>query len=200
MGPAIPELRKRFPELRLELELSDRNVSLVEGGYDLAIRVGRLADSSLRAQLLGKVAVRLVASKRYLAKHGSPTHPDQIAQHSCISVGTIAGTHEWTFHRRGARPRQITIDGVVHTTSPTLAAQLAVSGLGLLRIIDWVVRDELWRGELVEVMPAWSCDDPRFGGVPVYAVYAQTAGTALPLKTRVFVDAVKDIMLRHQLA
>jgi DNA-binding transcriptional LysR family regulator len=194
LGPAVPELRRRFPELRLELDLSDRNVALVQGGFDLAIRVGRLADSSLRAQLLGKVAVRLVASPRYLAKHGKPKQPADLAAHACILVGPLAGTHEWQFHRRGARPRRIVVDGVVHTTSPSLATQLAVSGLGLVRIVDWIIRDELRRGELVEVMPEWACDDPALGGVPVYAVFAQTAGMQLPLKTRVFIDAVKEMI------
>lgn len=194
LGPAVPELRKRFPELKLELDLSDRNVALVQGGYDLAIRVGRLADSSLRAQLLGKVALRLVASPRYLAKHGTPKQPADLPRHACISVGPLAGTAEWAFHRRGARPRHIAIEGVVHTTSPALAAQLAVSGIGLVRIVDWIIREELRRGELVEVMPEWSCDDPALGGVPVYAVFAQTAGMPLPLKTRVFIDAVKDLI------
>lgn len=194
LGPAVPELRRRFPELRLELDLSDRNINLVQGGFDLAIRVGRLPDSSLRAQLLGKVAVRLVASPRYLAKRGAPSQPSDLARHDCILVGPLAGTHEWQFHRRGARPRRLDVEGVVHTTSPALATQLAVRGLGLLRIVDWIIRDELRRGDLVEVMPEWSCDDPAFGGVPVYAVFAQTAGMPLPLKTRVFIDAVKDLI------
>lgn len=199
LGPAVPELRRRFPELRLELDLSDRNVALVQGGFDLAIRVGRLADSSLRAQLLGKVAVRLVGSPRYLAGRGAPAHPDELRDHACISLGALPGTHEWSFHRRGARPRRIAIEGVVHTTSPSLAAQLATAGLGLVRIVDWVIREELRRGVLVEVMPDWSCDDPALGGLPVYAVFAQTAGATPPLKSRVFVEVVKEIMNREVL-
>ncbi|HLL24222.1 MAG TPA: LysR substrate-binding domain-containing protein [Kofleriaceae bacterium] len=194
LGPAIPELHRRFPELRLELDLSDRNVPLVQGGFDLAIRVGRLADSSLRAQLLGKLGVRLVASPRYVASHGNPAHPDKLRDHACILLGPLAGAHEWQFHRRGARPKRIDVHGVVHTTSPTLAAQLAASGLGIARIVDWVIREELRRGELVDVMPGWSCDDPAIGGLPVYAVFAQSAGMPLPLKTRVFIDAVKELI------
>ncbi|MEO8703243.1 MAG: LysR family transcriptional regulator [Kofleriaceae bacterium] len=200
LGPHISELRRRHPELKLELDLSDRNVPLVQGGFDLAIRVGRLSDSSLRAQLLGKVPVRLVASRRYLAKHAAPSHPDDLRDHACISLGVMAGTHEWAFHRRGARPKRIAIDGVVHTTSPTLAAQLACSGLGIARIVEWVIRDELWRGELVEVMPGWSCDDPSDGGIPVYVVYAQGASATPPLKSRVFVELVKEVMAREVLA
>jgi len=200
LGPYVPELRRRYPELRLELELSDRNVSLVEGGFDLAIRVGRLADSSLRAQLLGKQAVRLVASPRYLAQHGKPRHPDDIHRHACISTGVASGPQEWSFHRRGARPRRVTVESAVHTTSPTLATQLARSGLGLLRMLDWVIRDELRSGDLLEVMTDWSCDDPSVGGVPVHVVYAQTASAVPPLKSRVFVDMLKEIVTREALS
>ncbi len=200
LGPHITEMRRRYPELRLELDLSDRVVALVEGGFDLAMRVGRLPDSSLRAQLLGKIPVRLVASKRYLAQHGAPTHPDQLAQHACIALGALGGTPEWSFHKRGAKPRRVAIDSVVQTTSPSLATQLARDGLGLLRIVEWVIRPELERGDLVPIMTDWSCDDPVDGGVPVYVVYAQTASVTPPLKSRVFVDLVKEMVVREGIA
>lgn len=200
LGPEVAELRRRYPELRLELDLSDKYVSLVERGFDLAIRVGRLPDSSLRAQLLGKIPVVLVASPRYLAKHGAPRRPEQIANHPCITLGAAPGVHEWSFHKRGARPKRIAVEGAVHTNSATLAAQLAMSGLGLLRVVEWMIRRELERGDLVLVMPEWSCDDPRDGGMPVYVVYAQTAGVAPPLKSRAFVDLVKDLVAREGLA
>lgn len=200
LGPHLSELRRRHPELSFELDLSDRSVPLVAGGFDLAIRVGRLADSSLRAQLLGKVPVRLVAAPSYLTKHRAPTHPDQLRDHPCISLGPIAGTAEWVFHRRGARPRRVAIDGVVHTTSPTLVARLAAGGLGIARLVEWVIREELWRGELVEIMKDWSCDNPADGGIPVYVVYAQTASATPPLKSRVFVELVKEVMAREVLA
>lgn len=199
LGPHLPELRKRYPELRLELDLSDRNVALVQGGFDLAIRVGRQQDSSLRAQMLGKVPSRLVASPRYVAKHGEPARPDDLLEHACITLGVVAGA-EWSFHRRGARPKRISVDGIIHTTSPTLAQQLAVSGLGIARLIEWVIREDLRRGDLVEVMTDYTCDDPHDGGVPVWVVYAQTGSATPPLKSRVFVDMVKEVMAREVLA
>jgi DNA-binding transcriptional LysR family regulator len=199
LGPQVAELRRRHPELRLELDLSDKNVSLVERGFDLAIRVGRLPDSSLRAQLLGKIPVLLVASPRYIAKHGAPKHPEQLVKHACIALGALPGVHEWSFHKRGSRPKRIAIDGVIHTNSPTLAAQMAASGIGLLRVVEWIIRGELERGDLVEVMPDWSCDDPADGGMPVHVVYAQTAGVTPPLKSRVFVELVKDLVEREGL-
>ncbi len=199
LGPHLPELRRRFPALRLELHLSDRNAPLVQGGFDLAIRVGKQADSSLRAQLLGKVPVRLVASPDYLVRHGAPGEPEQLAHHAAISLGPLAGGQEWSFYRRGRRPRRVAIESVVHTTSPTLAAQLACAGIGLARLDEWGVREELRRGDLVEVMPAWSCNALPDGGLPVYVVYAQTAATRPPLKSRVFVELCKQIITREVL-
>lgn len=195
LGPRLLEFHKRHPELRLEVDLSDRNVPLVQGGFDLAIRVGRLADSSLRAQLLGKVAVRLVASPRFVEQHGEPKRPRELASFPCLTLGAVAGPVEWPFYRRG-RVESVAIDGVVHTTSPPFAAQAALAGIGILRTTEWVVRDELKKGKLVEVMSGWSCEPPE-GGVPVWVVYAQGATATPPLKSRVFVELVKEQMVRE---
>lgn len=208
MSPHLPEFRRRYPELRLEIELSDRNALLVQGGFDLAIRVGRLADSSLRALLLASVPVLVAASPAYLAARGHPRHPRDLLAHDCITVGAVAGPVEWTFHRRGAaaarRKRaaveRVEIDGVVHTTSAPFAGRLASSGLGVVRAIEWVIREQLRDGSLVEVMPEWSPDLPgEGGGVPVYAVFAQTAGATPPLKSRVFVELMKEVVAKEGL-
>jgi DNA-binding transcriptional LysR family regulator len=193
LAPHLPRFRRKYPELRLSIELSDRNVSLVQGGYDLAIRVGRAHDSSLRALLLGRIPILLVASPQYLRDRGTPTKPRDLHDHDCIAVGPSAGALDWTFHR-GRRREQVTLDGIVQTTSPTLAVQLAATGYGLVRTTEWLVRDELRRGTLVEVMRPWSCDHPKHGGVPVYVMYAQSGSTTPPRKSRVFVDMVKEIM------
>ena len=196
LGPWLPELRRRYPELRLELDLSDRNVALVQGGFDLAIRVGRQPDSSFRAQLLGKVPVRLVASKRYLSKRGTPSRPLELRDHACITIAQLPGTVEWPFYHRRAKNRseRVEVEGVIHTTSAQLAAQLAAADLGIVRVNEWTIRDQLLRGELVDVLPAWSCTRHADGGLPVYVVYAQTASAEPPLKSRVFVQLVGEIL------
>jgi DNA-binding transcriptional LysR family regulator len=196
IAPHLPELRRRYSELRLEIDLSDRDVPLVEGGFDLAIRVGRLSDSSLRAQLLGRVPVRLVASPRYLAAHGEPARPLALRDHACITIAQVVGPVAWSFYHRRARTRseRLEVEGVVHTTSPMLAAQLACAGQGILRVNEWVIRDPLARGELVEILRDWSCYRLGDGGLPVYVVYAQTASAQPPLKSRVFVQLVKQIL------
>jgi DNA-binding transcriptional LysR family regulator len=202
VAPHVPALRRRYPHLHLELDLSDRNVPLVQGGFDLGIRVGRLADSSLRAQLLGKVPVRLVASPAYLAARAALRRPVDLVSHDCITLGAVPGSVEWILYDRAGRrpPERIEVRGVVHTTSAPLGALLAAGGLGVFRSIEWVVREQLWRGELTEVMTGWTCNDPDEGGVPVYAVYAQTAGVAPPLKSRVFVELIKELMHQEVLA
>jgi DNA-binding transcriptional LysR family regulator len=196
LGPHLPELRRRHPELRLELDLSDRNVPLVQGGFDLAIRVGRQSDSSLRAQMLGRVPLQLVASPSYIARHGEPERPLALRDHACITISQVVGPVAWSFYHRRARTRseRLEIEGVVHTTSPLLGAQLACAGQGIVRVNQWEIRDQLARGELVEVMRDWSCYRLGDGGLPLYVVYAQTASTEPPLKSRVFVQLIKEIL------
>jgi DNA-binding transcriptional LysR family regulator len=106
----------------------------------------------------------------------------------------MPGPVEWAFYHRRAKNRseRVEIAGVVHTTSAELAAQLAAADQGILRVNDWTIRDRLERGELVEVMPVWSCTRLVDGGLPVYVVYAQTAGVEPPLKSRVFVQLVRE--------
>ncbi len=193
LAPHLPRFRRQHPELRLAIDLSDRNVSLVQGGFDLAIRVGRPQDSSLRALLLGRIPILLVASPDYLRARGAPKQPKDLASHDAISVGPHLGPVDWTFYR-GRRTERVTIEGIVQTTSPTLALQLALSGLGVARTTEWLVRDELRRGSLVEIMQPWSCDHPQRGGVPVYVMYAEAGSATPPRKSRVFVEMVKAIM------
>jgi len=82
---------------------------------------------------------------------------------------------------------------------PMLAAQLACAGEGILRVNEWVIREPLARGELVEVLPEWSCYRLGGGGLPVYVVYAQTASATPPLKSRVFVDLLKEVLAHEDL-
>lgn len=195
LAPHLPAFRRRYPELHLELDLSDRNVELVRGGFDLALRVGRPADSALKATLLGKVSVVVVASPGFLAqRHGQRRplrSPDDVKDCDCVTVGPVAGPVAWTFYK-GKKRQTVNVSGVVHTTSPTLAATLARSGLGLLRTTEWIIRDELADGQLVPALPSWSSTHPVHGGVPVYALFGTSAPP--PLKSRVFVELVKTIM------
>jgi DNA-binding transcriptional LysR family regulator len=201
LAPRLNDFCTQYPSLRLEIDLSDRNIPIVEEGFDLAVRVGLLPDSALRALPLGVVPARLVASPSLIAKLGQPTCPADLSGWPCVTVGYASGNIDWTLWPKardhtGARGRseQVRAQGIIHTTSPSLAAQAAVMGLGALRTTEWVVRQELERGSLVELLPHWSCDHPRYGGVPVSVLYAQSAGVEPPLKSKVFVALLRQIM------
>lgn len=197
LGPHLPAFQRRHPELRLELDLSDRLMPLVGGGFDLALRIGALPDSSLRAQRIGTVARVLVASPAYLAQHGQPQAPGDLRQHTLLTIGLVAGAVEWTFYGE-ERMETISAEGWLHTTSATLAMNAAREGLGIARVAEWIARPLLRDGTLVRLMPDWACDDPLQGGQGLYALYTQTAGVSVPLKSRVFVDWAAEVLRREQ--
>lgn len=191
LGPRLQVFRARYPELQLELDLSDRNMPLVEAGFDLGLRIGRLQDSSLRAQRLATVSRTLVASPDYLTAHGTPQSPQDLQQHACITLGQLAGPVSWRFWRADETAVH-TVQGWLHCTSPPLALTAARQGQGITRVATWVAESALRRGELVRILPEWSCDDPEHGGPGLYVVYTQGSGAVIPLKSRVFVDFVRE--------
>lgn len=193
LGPRLGEFHARCPELVLELDLADRVVPLVQGGFDLALRVGRLADSAQRAQRLVDVSQVLVASPGYLARAGAPREPADLLVHPCITQRQLAGPVEWRLYRED-QVVALAVSGWLGTTSATLVEQAAVAGHGIARISAWVARESLRSGRLVRVLLDWSCHDPREEDVGLHVVYAQGAGVDIPLKSRVFVAWVKEIV------
>lgn len=193
LGPHLAGFHRRYPELQLELDLSDRLMPLVGGGFDLALRIGQLPDSSLRAQRIGTVKRVLVASPDYLAKHPPLRTPRDLSAHPLITLGAMPGPVEWMFFGP-ERVDTVHVEGWLHTTSPPLAFNAAKEGLGIVRVAEWLARSALRDGSMVEVIPDWRCDDPAEGGPGLYAVFTQTAGINVPLKSRVFVDFVVEVM------
>lgn len=191
LGPRLGDFHARYPELVLELDLADRVVPLVQGGFDLALRVGRLADSAQRAQRLVDVEQVLVASPQFLARAGTPQSPRDILAQPCITQRQLAGPVEWRLYR-GDEVVALNVQGWLGTSSATLVERAAADGLGIARISSWVARESLRSGRLVRVLPEWSCHDPREEDVGLHVVYAQGAGVDIPLKSRVFVDFVKE--------
>lgn len=193
LGPALGDFHARYPELQLELEVSDRLIPLVQAGFDLALRVGRLPDSSLRAHRLGDVKLVMVASPAFVARHGAPRHPAELEALPCLVQRQLGGPASWSFFRDGEQV-DCQVGGWLATTSATLVMQQALAGLGIARISEWVVQEALVDGRLVQVLPEWACHDPRVEGVGLHAVYVQGAGMDIPLKSRVFVDFVQELV------
>lgn len=182
LAPLLPIFLARHPRVDIDLSLSDRPVSLIEEGIDIALVIGALPDSRLMARRLGEVRMVVCAAPSYLAEHGEPTAPDEIAQHHCLVFAAMPGRAEWAF--RGP-------DGSRHAVrvpSPRLSANAldaavtaAIGGAGLVRAPSWQVAEPIATGTLRAVLTGFER--------PAAPLHALTPpGRAQPAKTRAFLD------------
>jgi len=180
VAPAVMAYLAAHPEIRLELNLEDRFVNLVEEGYDVAVRISALADSTLIARKLANFRVAVFASPALIASHGEPRHPSELAGLPCIIDSNLRARSNWQFLDDGTR-FSVSVKGRVEVNSPQAAAAAALAGLGFCRG-PWVgVRDDVAAGRLVPVLVDHELDD-----LGIYVVYAHRE--KLPAKIRAFID------------
>jgi DNA-binding transcriptional LysR family regulator len=173
LGDVLGEFAARCPDVRVEVDLVDRRVNLVDEGYDLAVRIGPLADSRLMTRRLGKPQqIGAYASPAYLERAGTPRAPRDLAQHRCLVMSTSAAANVWTF-RSGRRASTLAIEPYLAVNSFGVLAALAARGLGIARMPSGYARAELG---LVEVLAAHAPP-----ALQVFAVYpsARHASSAL---------------------
>jgi DNA-binding transcriptional LysR family regulator len=188
--PILAALQRRHPGLRLDIRLSDVQVDLVRDGIDLAVRIGHLRDSTLVARRVDQQGLVLCASAQYLAARGTPRRIEDLAGHATIvfRLPTSGRDRPWQFRRRGT-PVEFT--PVPHARIGETEALLEALklGMGLCQVPDMLVRDELARGALKEVLP--SC---RPDSMPISLVYP--SGRLVPARVRVALEALEA--LRHR--
>jgi DNA-binding transcriptional LysR family regulator len=177
--PALPEFVARYPEVTLDLLISEYAIDLVEAGIDLAIRVGPLGDVNLAARRIGELERVITAAPAYLAKHGMPRKPEDLARHNCLTLTGIAGQSEWPF-RGPSGVRMLPVKGSITVNNAETLYELALQGLGVIRLSDLIVGPAIRHGKLVPVLVDSHQPEP----LPVHAVYM--AGRRRPPK----VDAV----------
>lgn len=176
----VTDYLAKWPEVKLHLETTDRAVDLVREGFDLAVRVGPLEDSSLIARKLGSGDGGFFASPAYLKRRGTPRHPDDLADHDAIVVPKGGRTGEWPVVVRGEQ-RQVRVKARLVVTDVGLAVRAAARGLGITRAPMWVAQPLLQRKELVRVLVKHTVSP-----LEIHALYPQ-GGSVLP-KTRLFLD------------
>ncbi|HZZ13091.1 MAG TPA: LysR family transcriptional regulator [Paraburkholderia sp.] len=183
LSPLVAAFLREHGEVRFDMELSDRTVDVVGEGFDMAIRIGSLADSTLIAQKL--VDVRMVAccSPGYLRRRGTPKVPADLERHACLLYGH-GGVVNWDFVVEGA-PLSVEARGPLRANNGDLIRDAAVAGLGIARLPDFIVAGALGAGLLVPVLE-------RFlpSATTVYAVYPQHRQSSVTI--RVFVDFLRD--------
>jgi len=182
LGDIVAKFAIAFPEVDVEVVLADRRVDLIDDGYDLAIRVGALADSSLIARRLGQGETILVAAPSLIGRLGSPTQPAALAGYPCILFGARRNATQWTL-RQGDQVETVPVDGQLHANSLVLCRDAAIGGAGVAAIPTFVVREALRTGQLLRVLPDWLAGDD-----PISVVYPSRR--QLPPRTRAFIDAL----------
>lgn len=184
VAPAVREFLAAHPDVTVNLDLSDRIVDLVNEGIDCAIRVGDLADSTLVSIKLAENRRAVVASPDYLARHGVPATPADLAGHECLSLGPQRG---WAFAdpAEGGRIDTVKVSGSFECNDGAVLRQWALAGMGLSWRSLWEIGDDLRRGRLVTVLDAYAA--PPTG---IWAVFPQRRH--LPLRVRLFIDFLKN--------
>jgi len=153
IAPLLPEFLASYPEVSVDLHLSDAIVDLVGEGFDAAIRITILPDSSLVARRLCDMPRYLVGSPIYLSKHGRPRHPLQLSQHRCIGYTIAAET--WRFTKDG-RPAVVRPSGPPRVNNGDAMMPALIAGIGLGILPEFIVRDALAAGRLERLLPDWS--------------------------------------------
>jgi DNA-binding transcriptional LysR family regulator len=183
--PLLPELAATYPQLSLELLLSDAYLDLVEERIDVAIRLGSLKDSSYIAKPLSDLDFHICASPGYLKRYGIPEHPDAITVHECLLFPRPGSNLDWLFTDREGTRTQIPIQGKYLITNSDAIKQCAIAGMGLALLPDWLVSDAISSGQLVKLFSDYEVTATDYDSA-VWILYPSRE--YLPLKTRVFVD------------
>ena len=181
IAPAVSDFARCYPQVGVQLTLTDRPMNLVETGLDLGIRVGGLPDSRDHACRLAANRRLLCAAPDYLARCPAPTTPEALGQHQCIVIRENNQAYgNWQL-RQGHRQVTVKVDGALSTNDGSTALAWGLAGHGILLRSTWEIAPLLRSGQLIEVLPHW-----QFSPADVYAVYPQRAHA--PAKLRVFID------------
>jgi DNA-binding transcriptional LysR family regulator len=185
LGPLLQPFLLRNPGVRVNLQLDDRQIDIVEEGFDLAIRVARLADSTLVAQRLAPARQVVAASPAYLEKHGVPERPEDLVRHDCIVYTYGQSPGKWRFQPRGAEEIVVPVQGTLQTNNGMVERAAALDGVGISMLPTFYVGDELRSGALRAVLT----DFPPVE-LGIYAVYPERRN--LSPKVRAYVDYLRE--------
>ena len=184
VAPLVPEFARRYPKVQLALSLSDRSVNIMDEGFDMAVCIADLRDSSLAARRLAPNRRIVCASPAYLATHGTPRTPEDLAKHNCLVVSDF--TANWEYKTRDGRSTSVRVQGRYACDNWEVLRQWALAGLGIALKSTWDVYRQLEEGSLVELLSEYTFHSD----VAIYAVYPHRR--FLPAKTRVFIEFLAE--------
>lgn len=185
VAPAMGAFMARYPALRLDVELSDRVVDLVDEGFDAAVRVGAIGGQNLVARKVGATRLVCCASPSYIARHGEPRTPEDLARHACLLYQYAPQRDTWSFTDRQGRERKVRVSGPLDSNNGAFLAALARDGIGIANEPDFIVGPDLRDGRLVPVLRNFK---PVTSGIHV--VYASRRH--LSAKVRAFAEFLAE--------
>ncbi|MBA2662610.1 MAG: LysR family transcriptional regulator [Bradymonadaceae bacterium] len=180
LNPAVCDFMRRYPDLDVDIQFSDPRVDIVEQGFDVAVRVGALSDSSLFARHLAPVALGLVASPEYLERFGRPAHPRDLKDHSCLLYSYQAMGASWRFNGPDGETL-VRVEGRMVANNGQALVEAARQGLGIVLSPDFIAVDAIRAGELEFILTPWTTER-----LDVWAVYPHRR--YLSQKVRLFID------------
>ncbi len=188
VAPALPAFLERYPDLKVELSLSDNFIDLVDEGVDVAVRIGALRDSTLVARRLADNRRVVYGSPAYLDRFGVPRHPDDLINHHCMAYRYRQGPQIWLFEKDGER-REITVTGPLTATNSESLHKAALGGSGLVMLPTWMGYEDVRSGRLLAVLEDWTMS-PTSLESGIHVVYP--ANRHLAPKVRAFIDFLAD--------
>lgn len=191
IGRSLIDFARDHPDIRMDIQLDDRFVDLVEEGFDVAIRITRMQDSSLIARKLRPFTVRMCGSPDFVKATGLPERPQDLAGKPCVIDTNGRGFNNWQFRNVDGEAITVQVDSRLEVNSPIAAREAAIAGLGFVGLPDFIAEPALASGKLIAILDDWQ---PPAGGI--YAVYPHRR--YLPAKIRVFVDYLAQWMKTNE--
>lgn len=188
--PALPQLLKSYPDLKLDVSLSDRTVNLVESGIDAVVRVGSIPDSRLMMRRLATVRFVVCAAPEYLDLYGIPKTPQDLLQHNCINFvyPQTRRVFEWIFLVEKQTWR-LPVKGNLNLDNAEAHVEAAIAGAGIIQELKFIVAPAITQGKLVPILEAYAPE-----GEPITVLYPQKR--YLSAKVRVFLDFMQELMVK----
>jgi len=179
--PLLGDFAAQYPDILVDIALTDKLVDVAAGEADVAIRFGPLADSTLTARKLGETRRVIVASPAYLARHPAPVAPEDLHRHNCLNFNFRRAEPVWPFSRSG-QDFALSVKGNIETNNGETLGQLAANGVGIARVGAFSVGEDLASGHLVPLLEAFNPGDVE----TIHAIFV--GGASVPARIRVFVD------------
>ncbi len=181
MGDPIAKFNRQHPQIRFDLDLSDRRVDIVQEGIDVAIRIGRLRDSSLIARRLFESRTVVCASPAYLQAYGTPETPQSLSDRPCMVYSNLDDAYHWTYREHSGEEKRVRLNSIMEANSGDMLQKVAIGGLGIVLQPMFIAHEAIGRGELTPILANY-----RWPVTTAYAIYPPARH--LSFRVRAFID------------